>query len=166
LHIDYEISEQDHAAAQRLAIKKSRPFYGRLLLFGMPAFGLVLLLFIIPAAFKRGFSTNLLPGLVVPLLALSYPLLIRRNIHKVYASSANLRGPRSLDADDAGLRFRGTTFSSQVSWPHFSRFFDDKDSFVLFQSPRVFNIIPKRQLSPEQIAGLRELFTRHINRST
>jgi len=162
MHIDYEISEQDFSFAQRLAIRKSPLFFVRRTLPALPWFGLALLLFIIYAVFDRGFSTDLLPGFVVPLLLLSLPLLTRRNIRKAYKTSVNLQGPLSLDVDDTGMHFQGRTFSSRIDWAHFSRLIEDQHSFLMFQSPNVFNIIPKRQLNEEQIAALRDYLTRHI----
>ncbi len=164
MHIDYEISEQDHLLAQRLASRKGLPFSDRWPSTILPWFGFVLLGFLIYTVIKQGFSTNILPGLIVPLFALSMPIVIRRKIHKLYVNSPNLHGPRSLDVDDSGMHFQGPSFTSQINWPHFSRYFEDQSSFVLFQSPRVFSIIPKRQLSPEQITALRDYFTRYISR--
>jgi hypothetical protein len=162
MHIDYEISEQDFSSAQRLAIRKSPQFFIRRIYPILPWFGLVLLLFIIFVVFDRGFSTDLLPGFVIPLLCLSIPLLTRRNIRKVYKTSVNLHGPLALEVDDTGMHFQGRTFSSRIDWDHFSRLIEDQHSFLIFQNPNIFNIIPKRQLAEEQIVALRDYLTRHI----
>ena len=106
MHIDYEINEQDYVAAQRLALKKMRPAMARFLAFA-PWLGLFLLVFIGQAVWKRAFSTNLIPGLVVPLFFLVLPFTTRRTIRKSYAKSTNMHGPLTLDVDDNGLRFRG-----------------------------------------------------------
>jgi hypothetical protein len=160
MHIDYEISEQDHLLAQRLA-RKGLPFSDRWPSIFMPWFGLVILVILIFNIVQQGFSTKFLPGFVVPLLGLSMPIVVRRAIHKLYVNSPNLHGPRSLNVDEAGMHFQGASFSSQINWSHFSRCFEDQNSFVLFQSPRIFSIVPKRQLSPEQITLLRDYFARY-----
>ncbi len=46
----------------------------------------------------------------------------------------------------------------------FSRFFEDEKSFILYQNSRIFNLVPKRSLAPEQIKTLREYFERKIGR--
>ena len=162
MHIEYEISERDYVAAQRLALKKLRPSLARMLVFG-PWFGLFLLIFLVHAIATQGFSTNMLIGFVIPVWCLLLPILNSRSVRKVYAKSTNMHGPLSLDLDDAGLRFQGRTFASNVSWDHFTRFYQDKDSFVIFQQGQtVFNLLPKRCLSAEQIAALREILSRHI----
>jgi len=160
MHIDYEISEQDHAHAQRLATKNSA--FSRVALVVLPWLGLVILMCVIWFGITQGFSWIFLTGIAVGLFMLSTPFLAMANLHKSYIANPSLRGPLSLDVDDAGLHFRGPTFESQVSWVHFSRFREDQSSFVVFQGPKVFNMIPKRQLSPDQIAALRDCFTRHI----
>jgi hypothetical protein len=101
MHIDYEIHEQDYLAAQSLALKKMRPSTGRFLAFA-PWFGLFLLVFIVQAVFKRGFSTNFIPGLAVPLFCLIVPITTKRSIRKSYAKSSNMHGPLTFDADRTG----------------------------------------------------------------
>ena len=163
MHIDYEINKQDYVAAQRLALKKMRASTARFLAFA-PWFGLFLLVFIGQAVWKRGFSTNFIPGLVVPLFFLVLPFTTRRTVRKSYAKSANMHGPLTLDVDEDGLSFRGRTFASKVSWDHFASFYEDKKSFVVSQRGQmVFNILPKRCLSPEQTSALRDLLSRYIS---
>ena len=163
MHIDYEINEQDYVAAQRLALKKMRASAARFLAFA-PWLGLFLLVFIGQAVWKRGFSTNFIPGLVVPLFFLVLPFTTRRSVRKSYAKSANMHGPLTLDVDEDGLSFRGRTFTSEVSWDHFARFYEDEKSFVISQRGQtVFNILPKRCLSPEQTSTLSDILGRHIS---
>lgn len=163
MHIDYQISQQDYIAAQHLALKKMRPSMARFLAFG-PWFGLFLLVFIAQAVFKRGFSSNFIPALAVPLFFLIVPITTRRSILTSYAKSTNMHGPLTLDVDEDWLSFRGQTFSSEVSWDHFASFYEDRKSFVISQRGQtVFNILPKRCLSPEQTSTLRDLLSRHIN---
>ena len=163
MHIDYEINKQDYVAAQRLALKKMRASAARFLAFA-PWLGLFLLVFIGQAVWKRGFSTNFIPGLVVPLFFLVLPFTTRRSVRKSYAKSANMHGPLTLDVDEDGLSFRGRTFTSEVSWDHFARFYEDEKSFVISQRGQtVFNILPKRCLSPEQTSTLRDLLSGNIS---
>lgn len=163
MHIDYEINEQDYVAAQSLALKKMRPSMGRFLAFA-PWLGLFLLVFIVQAVVKRGFSTNFIPGLAVPLFCLILPITTRRSIRKSYTKSTNMHGPLTLDVSEDGMSFRGQTFASEVSWDHFAQFYEDKKTFVISQRGQtVFNMLPKRCLSSEQTSTLRELFNRHMN---
>jgi len=98
------------------------------------------------------------------LFIISIPLLSRRTQKKVYAKNTAMHGRLSLAADEDGLRFQGPTFSSQIGWQNFSRFFEDEKSFILYQNSRIFNLVPKRSLAPEQIKTLREYLERKIGR--
>ena len=162
MHIDYTISEADYASAQKLAIKRMKPLQYRLTLVWLPAFGLLLLGFLFYTGYRQGFSTSLAPGFFVSIFFLSLWVTTKQSIRKGYAKSTNMHGQLTLDISDDGLNFRGITFNSQVTWDHFSRFVEDKDCYVLFQNPLIFNIVPKRCLSDEQSAQLRDFFAHHI----
>ncbi|HET9836710.1 MAG TPA: YcxB family protein, partial [Candidatus Angelobacter sp.] len=105
--------------------------------------------------------SSLLP-LVFVIPALFSPLLNQRSRKAAYRRNTSLHGPRSVVVDEQGLSFKGPNFSSQVNWPIFVKFAEDGKVVVLFQSSHVFHIIPKRQLSPQQISSLRDAITRHI----
>lgn len=162
MHIDYEISEQDYLRAQRLAFKKSGqvPWTTK----AIPWFGFFLLGLIGYYAVTQGVSWNFLPGAAFALFMVSAPVLTKGTIRKVYLKSPNLHGALSLDLDDDGVHFRGATFDSRVKWEYFLSFFEDQDSFVMFTSARVFNIIPKRNLTPEQLVGVRDQLSSHIKK--
>lgn len=162
MRVEYQISERDFINAQRLAIKNSPRRSVRWTRLMYPLFGLMLLLFVISTAQRQGLSARMIPAFVICLFFLSMPLLNRRTQKKMYAESTAMRGPLSAEVDEQGISFRGLTFSSQFDWSNFSRFFEDDNSFVLYRSERLFNLIPKRELSRNQITTLREYFVRNI----
>jgi hypothetical protein len=163
MHIEYTISEEDYLTAQKLAMRHLRPGQNRLMYQWMPAFGLILLGWILYTGFTQGFSTSLAPGLIVPIFLVSLLFTRNQTLRKAYAKAANMHGKLALDVNDDGLHFQGATFNSHVTWEHYSSFCEDQASFLFFQSNSIFNIVPKRQLSAEQAAALRELLRRHIN---
>ena len=157
MHVDYEISEQDFRDGQRLAIKNSSVRFVRWTRWVLPFFGLLLSIFIIHTGLKQGPSVRLLPGLLMSLFFLSIPLLSKREQNKLYAKSNSLHGRLSLDVNAEGMEFSGQTFSSHVTWEHYGRFLEDDKAFVLYQkNERIFNILPKRNLTTEQIAEIRQ----------
>jgi hypothetical protein len=161
MHIDYSINEQDFVRAQRLAMKRSPQFVTRWMFSVIPGFGAVLLAIMIFLVATRGLKSNM-PGLVVAVTLLLFPLITKRNIHRAYKVSTNIRGTLSVEADRDGVSFQGPTFSSRLAWGHYSRFLEDNHTFLLFQNPKIFNVVPKRGLTPEQIAELHELFSTQI----
>jgi len=165
MQIEYEISEQDFIDAQRLAIKNSPVRLVRWTRWVLPLFGVSLLIFLINAVAKQGFSIRAIPGLAFCLLFISLPLLSRSKQKKLYAKNTAMHGKMFLEASGEGLQFRGPTFSSQVGWSNFCKFFEDEKSFVLYKTSQVFNIVPKRGLSPDQITSLRGYLEQKIGRS-
>jgi YcxB-like protein len=165
MRVDYEISEVDYLNAQRLAIKRSPNRYVRWTRLFIPGFGLVLLTYVVIFALivpKQALSIRNLPGLVVPIAFMSMPLLNKRKQKKLYAKSTSLHGKLSLIADGDGLEFQGSTFQSRANWSVFDSFFEDKDSFVLYQKTQVFNMLPKRGLSKDDIQELSQLLRMRI----
>jgi len=129
-----------------------------------PGLGVFLLLFAIYNIATRGFSSGLIAGLAIAAFFLSLPLLSRLQQKRLYAKCTSMHGRLCLDVDDEGLGFSGPGFSSNVGWPHFYKYCEDAKSFVVYQQSRmVVNIIPKRSLTDEQMAQLREYLDRHLS---
>jgi len=162
MNFDYEISEQDFLNAQLLAIRNSSARFVRWGRLVFPLSGVVLLGFLAYALGQQGFSWRLIPGLVVCLIFISMPLLNKRKQKQFYAKSTSMHGKLSIAVDENGLQFQGPTFSSRVDWTHFCRFVEDANAFLLYQNPQVFNIIPKRGLSQNQVETLRALLSQNM----
>jgi|GEM_PF-1459203 hypothetical protein len=165
MHIDYEISEQDFLDAQKLAIKNSPNLLTRLTRVVLPLFGAALMAFVSYSLVTQGFSWNLIPAAAFPLLLLALPGWSKRIQKKPYAKAVSMHGLLALDVDEMGMQFQGPTVSSKVTWSHFSRFYEDEKVFILYQHMPVFNLIPKRILSPEQVIELRS-YLRVIGKSS
>ncbi len=162
MHLDYEISEQDFINGQRLALKNSKARFARWPRLWMPLMGVMMTVFLINVVRTQGFSVRVLPGLAVALFFLFIPLQTKRAQKKLYAKSS-LHGKMSLDVKVDRLEFEGPTFSSKVTWDHFGRFFEDDKSFVLYQkNERLFNIVPKRGLTTDQIAEFHRYLEDHL----
>lgn len=165
MRIEYEIAEQDFVNAQHLAVRNSPNFFVRLNRLGLPLFGLALFLFWVYTVVQQGFSLRLIPGLIFCLFFMAIPLLSQRAWKNSYAKSTAMHGRLSIIVEEEGLHFQGATFSSQVGWSNFSRFFEDQKSFVLYQNQQVINIIAKRTLTPEEIQELRRYFEKNIGQA-
>lgn len=164
MQIEYEISEQDFLDAQKLAMRKAPKLTMRLLLRVLPFWGAFVFLGVAWPVFKQGFAWKM--DMIVPLafaiLCLASPLLVKRAYRKAYRGNPSYRGNRTLILNESGLDLSGPTFSSQLKWENFIRFVEDEKVFLLYQSGQVAQIVPKRQLSPEEITELREAFTQKI----
>ncbi len=134
-------------------------------------FGLVLLVgyvlnfVLVFVVLKQTLSWGYLFGLLIPAIFITTPLLNKRSLRNLYARSTSLHGKLCLSADEGGIELKGSSFQSKVDWSVFDSFFEDKDSFVLFQKTQVINIVPKRALNPDDIRELNKLFQMKIKRS-
>ncbi len=162
MRIEYTISEQDFLQAQRLAIKKSKSAWAKAVRFYMPAMGVFMVGFLIVTIVRQGMSLGMVPGALVGFWFLSSPWWIQRQYKKAYARAQKLHGDLVLETSEEGLHFQGATFNSRLSWEHYEKFSEDDKVFLLYENPRICSILPKRHLSPEQIAALRELFSKKI----
>jgi len=164
IQIEYEMSEKDFLDSQKLALRHSSKRTTRWIFRIAPLWGLFLVLAVLWKALQPGFTwtSNATEALFVGLLFFAGPLLYKQITKTIFRKNAIFRGPRSLTVDEAGLNFTNPTSSVQVKWDSFQNFVEDDTAFALYQSGLIFHTVPKRQLSQEQIAELRETFTSHV----
>jgi hypothetical protein len=163
MHVDYEISEKDYLDGQRLAIKNSSVRMIRWTRFVLPSLGVLVAVLLIYGILTQGFSVSMLPGMAFSLFLLLTPFLTRRKQKTLYARSNALHGRLTLDVDDSGMQFGGPITSGKVAWAYFGKFFEDERTFVLYQKNQaIFHMVPKRALSTDQVADLRQYLQQNI----
>jgi YcxB-like protein len=166
MRIEYEISEQDFLDGQKLAIKNLPTFAGRWVWLMFPFYAAIGTIVGIGAVKKSGeltFDEIVIGALAFGVMAVLFPFLTKNKQRKLYAKSTNLHGPIVTDIDSDGFGFYSPLSSGKTKWASFSKFCEDKKSFVLFQqSGRIINILPKRQLTPDVIAELHQLLSSHL----
>jgi hypothetical protein len=163
MRVEYSISEEDFIDAQRLFYRKSKPFIFHFTHRYIPGLILFMLLFLVSALARKEFSAQLLPGFFVGLFFVSFcPMLIKQQYKKAYANARELHGRLVLEATDDGLHLHGDSFDATLLWSHFRKYVEDDKVFLLLQSSQIFNLVPKRELSAEQINGLRQVFLSKI----
>lgn len=82
---------------------------------------------------------------------------------KQFSKQPGAQGPRTMVLDAAGVHWRWNGGSADVEWKNYIRFLECKNEFLLYSSPAVFNVVPKRALTPEQTSELRDLFAQNIS---
>jgi len=80
-----------------------------------------------------------------------------------FRKQAAVQGPRTLMLSDKGVSSKWDGGASEVEWKTFLRWQECKTQFLLFTSPVMFNMIPKRVLTAEQICEVRKLLAEHID---
>jgi len=68
----------------------------------------------------------------------------------------------STDISEDGILITMPTAESRMKWDNFVRFLESDDIFVLFHSDLIFNILPKRAFTTDEVDRFRELILRKI----
>jgi hypothetical protein len=82
---------------------------------------------------------------------------------KQFSKQPGAQGPRTLVLNASGVHWRWNGGSADVEWKNYIRYLESKNEFLLYSSPAVFNIVPKRVFTPDQISELRELFAQNVS---
>ena len=164
LKIDYEITEQDFLDAQRLAMKELGILL-RAMRWDLPIVGSLMLIWLLFDVRHIGFDPRLLFGFAVALFFIANPWLTRRKQKKMYNSASGMHGKLSAEFDDQGVRFSGPSHIGSSGWQNYQNFAEDSRMFLLWQPTKVFNPIPKRYLSLQQIKELHALLSAHLLRN-
>jgi YcxB-like protein len=160
MHIEYRVNERDFLAASKLALRK-RSSWSALDYYFPHIFCVVWLAgSVIPSPFNNYLKDDIDLLLTLGVFPIFMGLLVlrRSGMKKEYIKQKNLHLHQALDLDAMGLRLVTTAGTTRTSWDIYSRFVEDKDSFVLFQrADHGIFPIPKDHLSPTQVDELHNL---------
>ena len=79
-----------------------------------------------------------------------------------FTKQPSAQGPRTLMVDDSGIHWRWDSGSSDIQWKNLIRWQETKTHFFIYSSPIMFNIVPKRALSDEEVTQFRSFLAKHI----
>lgn len=87
------------------------------------------------------------------ILTLNYVLLPRR-VRRIFVQQKALHDKVSIQWGDEGISFETGRGSSRFLWSDFVRIAENQKAIVLLQSDALFNFIPKRVLSADEVASI------------
>ncbi len=77
----------------------------------------------------------------------------------------NIQGLVLYEFDDIGFRTTGPHSRGEMRWSGIPKWRENKTTFLIYHSPRLSNIIPKRFFSSEQdVAAVQELLRTHVSK--
>jgi len=82
----------------------------------------------------------------------------RRAITQSYRNNPSLQAPITYTFSTENIEVRSGEYHGTYEWSTFRAVLDVKDWFVLQQAGIMVNPVPKKDITPEQQAALRELF--------
>jgi hypothetical protein len=133
----------------------------RILLWVLPAFiGLMFLAYVgmwlverDPKYFSGIWQLALLTGLVTFAVHLCPRLMWKRS----YRKDKGLHEEISMEISESGIRATGQNFEGTFGWAVYIRFLESESILLLYPSPNMFHIFPKRAFSPDQLELFLEL---------
>jgi len=84
---------------------------------------------------------------------------------KAYASQKTLQHPMTVVWSEEGFRSMAHQGDWNVPWNDYLKWTEDSKVILLYQGARVFNMLPKRVLSPAQIDDFRQFVAANIKRA-
>lgn len=87
------------------------------------------------------------------------PWLLAR---RLFVKQPSLQGPRTMTLDTAGVHLRWSGGTSDFVWNNFTRQLEGKNQFLLYTSPILFTIVPKRALTDEQLSEFRAILAQSV----
>ena len=68
--------------------------------------------------------------------------------------------------DASGIHWQWNGGSADIEWKNFVRFQETRNQFLLYSSPAIFNVVPKRALTPDEMSAFRQLVTERLSLDT
>jgi len=165
MHIQFFVNERDYKSAALLAMRKRSNISA--LDYYVPY--IVAFIWIGASTIPNPFNNYLQDSVDILLTLGVVPIVVcmlalrRRTMQREYKKLRSLHPLQAVDIDGIGLRNETSDTIVRNDWKVFSKFAEDKYSFVLFQAGSVlFFPIPKSNLTSQQIDELRNLLTAHI----
>lgn len=81
---------------------------------------------------------------------------------KAYAAQKTLQHPITVTWSEEGFRSTAQQGDWNVPWNDYLKWTEDSKVILLYQGPRVFNMLPKRVLTPAQVDDFRQLAAANI----
>lgn len=84
---------------------------------------------------------------------------------KAYAAQKTLQHPMTVTWSEDGFKSTAEQGEWNIPWADYLKWTEDSKVILLFQGPRLFNMLPKRVLTPAQIDDFRQMLAANIKRA-
>jgi hypothetical protein len=156
--VSLTLTADDYVAANQLHALYG---YRRRYVVAVVAFVVVAYIAVVAIAYLDR-STNAIIGVSAivaawPVLwAVSYFLLVPMFTRRTYRNHKSLQHPYTYSWSETGLAVANSNGEWRVPWSDYLKWRENTKVMVFYQAPRLFNMIPKRVLTPEQVVDLRQ----------
>lgn len=84
---------------------------------------------------------------------------------RAYAAQKTLQHPMTVSWSADGFRSTAQQGDWNNAWSDYLKWAEDDKVILLFQGPRVFNMLPKRVLTPAQVDDIRQVLAANVKRA-
>jgi len=120
----------------------------------------ILLVLLYPSAHTLDTSVPLALGTTA--MAVVFLLLPRMSGTSQFKRQPAAHGVHTAELDDNGVFAKSPIAESRYSWDMFIDWVESKTVFLCYMSPRMFVIIPKREMKAGDVSALRSLLQRNV----
>lgn len=165
MRIAYQISEEDFLEAQKLYSATSLTRTQRLFRRVMTIAGLVLFIagavsLLLPSS---EFRNDLVPGTGAgAILILLFWVAPQLGMKKKFAKDKRLQCEIVAEFSESGMDISSRNSSAKISWADCVRYSESANLFLVFQSPQIFNVFPKRAFATGETDEFRQLLNRRL----
>lgn len=162
MQIAYTVNEKDFVEAQRLFRTTMLPCsrrLGRQAMMFLGAFLLAAAIFLLVSnRARRELPTVLTTGLCGAVLTGLYAFYPDAMAKRKFRSDGRIRREMTVEFSDEGIRALGAGMESYSAWKNFAGYAESSGVFLLFLSPKLFLLFPKRALEDADVLRLRAQF--------
>jgi hypothetical protein len=108
---------------------------------------------------------TILTGLLFGLAVLTDRVLLPRRARRFVSQQKSIQGEISIGWDAEGVAFAAKDAQSRTAWDHYFKWLENDAALVLFQSENLLNVLPKRVLTDEQAAEIRDYLTAAVGKA-
>ena len=94
------------------------------------------------------------PVVMIVVMLLKYFVVAPRTARATYRKQKSLHHPYTLSWSEAGLKTTGAGGEWTMPWTDYLKLAENGETILFYQSPRLFNMLPKRALNEGQIADI------------
>jgi hypothetical protein len=100
----------------------------------------------------------------LPLLVAVMAFLVFFRSYRMKRKSPALQGIIRYEFDDSGIKLAGDYSSTEIRWPAVIKWRANKSTLLMYATPHLANIIPKRFFnSVEDVTAVQNLFRTHVS---
>jgi YcxB-like protein len=166
MKISYRITREDFIDAQKLHRSKGHSAVVRAIRLGAKlvavAIFLILLAWVVISG-DRGLWPSLAPLFILGIIwAFAMWVWAPFYWRRCYAKDRRLQHDFTADISEDGIHLESLDFDAKLKWALYLRFLESDRVFLLYQTNRMFNLLPKAAFGPGEIEEFRQLAHRKL----